>query len=254
MLSSGRRLISILSGSAFWGFLCIVLLASGIQASLGFGFSIFAMMFFPYLFATYPQAAAISSLLSISTSCIVAVRMRKQIRWRALLPCAVGYLFSAPAAIHYSTILEKVLLTRILGGALVALGLYFIFLGGRIRIRPCARNGVITGLLSGVGGGFFAVGGPPLVVYFLSSLQNKEEYSATIQCCMVVTGLYAAAVRAANGIFTIELLKNCAAGAAAMVIGAGIGYAVMEKLPAERLKRLIYCVMIFSGAKMLLGL
>jgi hypothetical protein len=108
-------------------------------------------------------------------------------------------------------------------------------------------------MLSGVLGGFFAVSGPPLVIYFLSSLEEKEEYSATIQCCFVLTGVYSAVVRVLNGIFTASVVQNTVVGAVAMAVGALIGYAIMEKLPAELLKKIIYGVMIFSGAKMLLG-
>jgi hypothetical protein len=181
------------------------------------------------------------------------VRIHQKIRWRVLLPCCIGYLVTAPAAIHYSTVLDKTVLTKMLGVLLILLGIYFIVLGSRVRIRPNPANGVAIGMLSGVLGGFFAVSGPPLVIYFLSSLEEKEEYSATIQCCFVLTGVYSAVVRVLNGIFTASVVQNTVVGAVAMAVGALIGYAIMEKFPAELLKKIIYGVMIFSGAKMLLG-
>lgn len=242
-----------LSGLALWGFLGVVMTAALIHSSIGFGFSIFAMMFFPYLFASYPQATAVSSVLSMLTSAIVAVRLRRRIQWKAMAPCAAGYLIASPIAIHFSTILPKETLTRALGAALVALGMYFIVFGKRVHIRPGKISGALIGLAAGTMGGFFAVGGPPLVVYFLSSLKDKEEYSATVQCLLALTGIYSNLFRVVKGIFTFALLESIAVGAIAMALGSLLGYAIMKKLPAHLLRRLVYCVTIFAGTRMLLG-
>ena len=242
-----------LTGTALIIYLCVIFVSAIILGSIGFAFSVFAMLFLPSLFPTYPQAVAVSSLLSCLSSCIIVLKEYRHIRWKVLLPCVIGYLFTAPAAIHLSTQLEKGLLTKLLGAFLAALGLYFIFLGGKIRIRPTVKNGIFTGALSGVGGGFFAVGGPPLVVYFLSSLEGKEAYVATMQMCMVFTCMYANLLRLINGIFTVELVVPILAGFAVMAVGTLIGHRIMKHLPIERLKFIIYLFMIFSGVKMLLG-
>ncbi|MBR6735357.1 MAG: sulfite exporter TauE/SafE family protein [Oscillospiraceae bacterium] len=242
-----------LTGTSLFLFMLVIAASSMIHASLGFAFSIFGMMFLPSLFATYPQAAAISSVLTVTTSIVVATRERRNIRWKIIFPCVIGYFVTSPIAIHISTILEKDILGRMLGAFLILLGLYFIFLGGKIRINPTVKNGIIAGALSGVGGGFFAVGGPPLVVYFLSSLNSKEEYSATIQACYVLTGSYATVVRILSGIFTVGLLMTTAFGVIAMAVGAMIGYKIMKILPIDKFKKIIYLVMIFSGIKLLLG-
>ena len=242
-----------LTGTSLLLFMLVIAMSSMIHASLGFAFSIFGMMFLPSLFATYPQAAAVSSLLTVTTSIVVVSKEYRNIRGKIIVPCVIGYFITSPIAIHISTILEKDVLTRMLGAFLIVLGLYFIFLGGKVRIRPTVKNGIIAGALSGVGSGFFAVGGPPLVVYILSSLDSKEEYSATIQACYVLTGTYGTIVRVLSGIFTADLFMTTGFGVIAMVIGAMIGYRIMKLLPIDKFKKIIYCVMIFSGTKMLLG-
>lgn len=243
-----------LSGLSLLLFSCVIFSAAAIKSSLGFAFSIFAMMFLPSLFETYAQAVAVSSLLSCLTSVIVAVKEFRSIRWKVLLPCIAGCFLTSPIAIALSSGLQKDLLIKLLGAFMVLLGIYFIFSGGKFRVRPCLVNGLLTGSLSGFISGLFAVGGPPLVVYFLSSLDSKEEYSATIQTCMACTGFYSTAVRIMNGVFTRELLFTASVGFIAMACGTAVGFLVMKKLPAKHLKTAIYTVMIFSGLKMLLGL
>lgn len=242
-----------LTGTSLILYLCVICVSAIILGSTGFAFSIFAMMFMPSLFPSYPQAVAVSSLLSCLSAFIIVTKEYRHIKWKNLFPCVFGYLFTAPVAIHLSTQLEKGLLTKLLGAFLALLGLYFIFLGGKIRIRPTVGNGIAAGALSGIGGGFFAVGAPPLVVYFLSSLDSKEAYIATLQMYMVCTCIYANIVRVLNGIFTYELIFPLLAGFVALAVGTVIGHRIMKRLPIDKLKMLIYLIMILSGVKMLLG-
>lgn len=242
-----------MSDSSLPLFLIVAFISSTVHSSLGFGFSIIAMIFFSDIFALYAQATAVSGLLSILTSFLGAVRMRRHTRWRVLVPCVAGYFLTAPIAIHLSGVWDKSSALRLLGGMLVLLGIYFIFLGGRIRIRPTLLNGLIAGALSGIGGGFFSIGGPPLAIYFLSSLNDKEQYSGTMLSCITLTALYSAAVRIISGVFTRDLLPAIGLGFLAVAAGAFIGGAILKRLPLAGLRIFIYIIMILSGIKMLAG-
>lgn len=243
-----------MSDSSLPLFLAVAFASSTVHSSLGFGFSIIAMIFFTDIFALYPQATAVSGLLSILTSLLGAVRMRRHTRWRVLAPCVLGYFLTAPAAIHLSGVWDKGFALRLLGGMLVLLGLYFIFLGGRIRIRPTFANGLLAGAMSGIGGGFFSIGGPPLAIYFLSSLNDKQQYSGTMLSCITLTALYSATVRILGGVLTADLLPAIALGFLAVGAGAFVGGAVLKRLPLKGLRMCIYIIMMLAGLKMLAGL
>ena len=60
--------------------------ASFVQRVSGFGSGITAMMFLPYLFTSTPVAAAMASLWSTATSSYNAVRYRKNIAFKTILP------------------------------------------------------------------------------------------------------------------------------------------------------------------------
>ena len=239
----------------FWlGYFAVIFTSTIIQSTLGFGFNIFGLIFLTQLFDSYPQAVAMCSTLCLFTTASLAIRLRQYINWRILAPCTVGYFLSLPIAIHLSVTLEKDLLMRLLGGFLILLSIYFITIGNRIRIRPTTRNGLIAGLIGGILSGLFGIGGPPVVIYFLSSLNEKNPYMATLQTSLTITGIYALIVRAMNGLFTAEMVGQFAVGTAAFAVGSVIGYRILKRIPLELMRKLIYALMIVSGVKMVLGL
>lgn len=125
-----------LSGLSLLLFSCVIFSAAAIKSSLGFAFSIFAMMFLPSLFETYAQAVAVSSLLSCLTSVIVAARGFRSIRWKVLLPCVAGCFLTSPIAIALSSRLQKDLLIKLLGAFMVPSRDIFHFFRRKIQSTP----------------------------------------------------------------------------------------------------------------------
>ena len=107
----------------------------------------------------------------------------------------------------------------LLGVVLVAFSLYFLLFQKKIRLKPTVPNGVLAGTLGGVLNGLFATGGPPVVLYLSSAMQDKTAYFATIQFYFAFTNLYATIMRLANGMITAEILLYTAVGAVGCLRG-----------------------------------
>ena len=70
--------------------------ASFVQRVTGFGFGIFIMTWLTALMPSYGEATALSGILALCTSLIVAVRMWHHIRWNHLWLILVAFMaFSA---------------------------------------------------------------------------------------------------------------------------------------------------------------
>ncbi len=96
--------------------------------------------------------------------------------------------------------------------------------------------------------GLFAMGGPPVVVYFLETSEGrKEEYVGTIQLYFLITNLYAGTVKACAGFLTRDVLTLVLPGIAGMAVGTLIGAALFKKLDAKKLRYVVYGVMAASG-------
>ena len=153
-------------------YLQIVLLAIGasfVERTTGFGFGIFIMTMLPFLMPSYGEATTLSGLLALTTTLIICVRMWKVITWKHLWPILITFIIVSAGPVFLLSRMEIRSLTKLLGIVLILISIYFLCLGGRIRIKPTVKNQIITGTLSGLMG---------LHVY-LCAARHSHDYCPT---------------------------------------------------------------------------
>ena len=155
-------------------------------------------------------------------------------------------------AISLSAVSPDAILKKCLAVVLIVLSIYFLFFSAKIKIKPTPAAGLTAGALGGILGGFFATGGPPIVVYLLNASEDNEHYLADIQTYFAITGIYSTVVRAAKGLITEQVLGWWVIGMAAMFAGVLCGRALFKRLKPAMLKKIVYCYMAVSGVIMLL--
>lgn len=224
----------------------ITLAASYIQGATGFGFGIFAMILLPSILA-YTEANVLSSILSSLSSLFVAILMFRKIHWRNTVFPVVGCLVSTYLAVSIIKTQSPKVLTLLLGVALFALSIYFFFFSDKIKIKPTWYAGLIAGILSGIMSGMFSMGGPPVVIYFMQSEDNTDEYMATISAYFVLSGVIAISMKAAAGFITVPVWISLAVGVPAMLLGSFVGKRTRDHINAKLIKRIVYGFMATSG-------
>lgn len=239
----------------WYEFILLALIAMGggfIQRVTGFGLGIFVMLFLPHLFTEHTDAAAISTLFSCFASSYNAIRYRKHIPFKTVLPMLITALIVIPFAVKLAVYVSANIFNILLGSVLILLSLYFLFFSKRVKLKPTVVNGCIAGTLSGALTGLFSTGGPPIVLYLTNATSDPMVYLAATQFFFAVTGVYATATRAISGILTWELLLYALIGMIGCMLGNLLGKFVFDKLNADRLKKVIYLAMIVSGILMIL--
>ena len=226
--------------------------ASFIQRTTGFGFGIFIMTMLPYLMPSYGEATTLSGLLALTTSFMVAVKMRRLISWKRLMPVLLTFIIVSAGAITMLKYLDDELLRRILGVVLIFTSIYFIFFSNRIRIRPSIPAAIGTGCVSGVLGGFFGMQGPPVVLYFINSEPDNDHYMAIAQCFFFLGNIAMTVSRACNGFLTHAVLTDYIYGLAGIAIGASLGAVVYRHIPAKVFRYIVYGYIGVSGAILLI--
>jgi len=216
------------------------------QRVSGFGYGIVVMMMFP-LVLSHAEATALSGLVSIFLSGYVAFTLRRHIRWKQILIPALSYIVTSYLCIWFVKGADTALIKKLLGGMLVILSLYFLFFSKKIKIRPTVSGALMAGGLSGIMSGLFAMGGPPMVVYYLSASETNDEYLATIQGYFAVTGVIATVIRLINGMVTAQVWYTLPAALATMLLANYLGKRVYGKLSPDLLKKVVYGFMAFSG-------
>ena len=142
------------------------------------------------------------------------------------------------------------LMQKLLGAGLVGLGVYMIFFQGRLHIRMTPVSGLITGALSGVLGGLFCMAGVPMAVYLLS-VEEKEDYLATIQTFFAMVAVYSAVLHGASGFLTGRVFQAFLFSLAAVALGAAAGKRIFNRINRETLKKVVYGFMLVSGVFLL---
>lgn len=232
----------------------IVLIGAGagfVQRVSGFGLTIFAMMFLPYLMPT-STSAAVACLISCYLSTYNAVKYRKEIPFKKLFPVIISSLITIPIAIYFSPYISDEAFKVILGVCLIIISLYFLFFSNSIKIKATMGSGLIIGTVSGALNGFFSTGGPPVVLYLTCAHISNIAYFSATQCFFSITNIYATISRILNGIITQEIVIYSIIGLIGCVLGNFIGRCVFNKLDPRKLKRIIYIGMVVSGVSMLL--
>ena len=216
----------------------------------GFGMGAVSMSILPH-FLPYHESVALAGMCGCCTSLAIGVPNYKHINWRIMLPCAFFGICASYGAVMLSANVRGGIMVKALGVALIALSVYSIFLGGKLHVRPTLLNGSIAGILGGVGSGLFAVGGPPIAVYMLAAIDDKDVYRATTCMHFFFTTIIANLTRWHQGIITMEVVHMWLVMLVGMTLGIYLGNKIFHRLNAQKLKIVVYAYLAVSGITLL---
>lgn len=235
----------------------IILLATGasfVQRTVGFGFGIFIMTALPFLMPSYGEAVTLSGLLSLTSATVVMIKYLKFVTWKRLLPIVASFTVLSTIAIFMLDKIEGRTMRMILGIMLMLISLYFSFFKAKLQklIRPTGGWQLGTGAASGIMGGLFAMHGPPVVLYLISSEPDKDHYMGMIQTYAVVTNIIMLAVRACNGYVTPTVGSSYIYSLIGLAIGVIAGNWAFKRIPNRLFTYIVYAYIGVSGLIILL--
>lgn len=224
-----------------------------VSTATGFGGGIFVMQFYPF-FLSVVEASCLSTTVFYPLTVSLAYKYRKYADRKLVWFPAIFYIATSFVCIRLSTRMDMSLLKTVFGGFLVLIAIYFMFFSSRIRIRANPFTAIVCAVLAGALGGFFGIGGPPMVIYFLSIAGDDiNRYFGTTQLYFMITGFFNIFNRAINGIYTVEILLLSVLALAGVFLGKYIGTLVVERLNVRRLKLCIYGFLALSGVLTMLS-
>lgn len=229
----------------------IALLSAFIQSSTGFGFSIIAMSLWP-LVMPLKYASAVTAISSFFVILGIAVKLRKHINYKLMLYPLISSTVTSLIGVAVMMAIADAIMRRVLGLVLVLLSIFFIFFNDKIHFRQTPVNGLIAGSVSGILSGLFNMGGPPMVVYFLSVTENKMEYNATLQCYFTLNGGLVLLLHLLMGNFNPQIAQYCGVSVLGVALGTFAGFALFKKLPFSVIRKAVYGFMTVFGLYLLI--
>lgn len=230
--------------------IALILLCAGasfVQRVCGFGFGVFIMTMLPYLCPSYNEATTLSGILSACQSLYVLFVLWRLVSLRRILLIMCSCIVFSYIAIQYVAVASDSFLQVLLGIVLILLSIFFLFISPKIQVRPTKTLQVSMGALSGLMGGLFGMHGPPAVIYFLATEKDKNTYMAICQAYFFLTNVVMTIFRAQKGFVTPFVGWSWLYACVGIVIGSYFGRKIFDKIPAEKLRKVIYIYMIFSG-------
>ncbi|WP_455931468.1 sulfite exporter TauE/SafE family protein [Priestia aryabhattai] len=153
----------------------IVLVASLLQTSTGYGFSIVGT---PFLLLIYPahMAIQINIILSIYLSAFMIFKIRKEIDKSLLVRLIKGSVMGLIFGISIYLFLDIQLLKMTVGALILFLTILLIL---KLTINRTQNKDFITGGISGLLTTSIGVPGPPLLLYFSGAGIDKTTLRST---------------------------------------------------------------------------
>lgn len=159
----------------FFVYICIILVASILQTSTGFGFSIIATPFLLMLFKPQ-EAIQINIILSLIISSALIMKIKKDIDKHLLKKLILGSIIGIPFGGLVYLSIDISTFKVIISITLLILTLMLIF---NIRFKSTTARDYIIGGLSGLLTISIGMPGPPLLIYFAGTNTEKERTRAT---------------------------------------------------------------------------
>lgn len=227
----------------------IVAAASFVHGLAGFGIGLVSLALLPFVMSPV-TAVVLMTIYTVVFSLGMLVPLRRDVQLPALLLLGLGTVAGTPAGVWILAALPAAVLTRLIGGALIVvvalewLGFYPERLDGR-------RWALSAGLAAGVAGGAVGMPGPPVILYTASQGWSPRAMKATLQAFFLVNQAVILFGYWWAGLVTRDVGRATLLFFAPAALALVAGVALFERVDQRRFRRIVFAVLFFSGAVLL---
>lgn len=231
--------------------LASLLLAAFTQGVTGFGFGMVGMALLPF-FSDVRQASVIVGMFSLVTTSSVLFSVRRHFNWRDFLFPALGMIAGIPLGVYALMLLDASLIRRLVGVAIL-LACVQMLLPGNGKPRTISWPwAVAAGFTSGILGGAFGIGGPPVIAYATLQQWDGPRYKAMLCSFFAASNLYRVIIMLSTGLITREIAIRFAWGLPAVLVGVYLGIRMFDRLSRQSFRRAIIVTLIVLSFTLLL--
>ena len=205
-----------------------VFLGTLTRTLFGFGEAVVSMPLLALLPLNLPTAIALMGLVSLTVAAATVSTGWRHILRQELMPVIMAALLGIPMGLWIVTSIPTILVTRLLGVALVVYAVYS-WLQARhashAQQRQIARPlwGMVLGFASGVFGSAYNFTGIPVAIYGSLRGWQPRNFRSTLQAYFLVIGTLIVAGQGMSGMWTLWMgrlyLFSLPAIAAAVIVG-----------------------------------
>ncbi|KOS69848.1 membrane protein [Lysinibacillus contaminans] len=228
-------------------FFLIILLASVLQTSSGFGFSIMATPFLLMLFSPQ-EAMQINIVLSLVISLSLIWTIRHDVDFSLIKRIFIGSIFGAPLGSVLFATVDLVTFKLIVGVILIGVTLLLM---KNFSIQPTRNRDYAVGFLSGLLTTSIGMAGPPLLLYFAGTQKNKENMRATSIVFYIFIYLISLMSQLVIEGTNKTVWVNSLYALPIVMVGLFFGQLLFKKINQQLFRRMIYILLLVAGVFLL---
>jgi hypothetical protein len=229
----------------------VIVLATTVKASLGFGFPLIAVPLSTLLVGPRNAVLLIAIPVVVTNFAILlrggGTRADLGRFGILLLGVVVGTVASAP----FLGRLDPALLTVVVGvTAVLFVGLSFWDLVPDVPRRAERYAGPAVGLFAGIVGGVTGIFAPPIAAYIHSLRVGKRVFVFWLTASFMLGGLTQAVSYYRLGLYTPTVVLYAALACVPALIGTRVGLWIQDRLPADLFRRLVLVLVLVTGVSL----
>ena len=229
-----------------------VLTAAGfIQGLTGFGFSLFAMGLLPRLLAMEETQAVVTVNSLVACLAMAGVSWR-DVQWSDVWHLWVSCALGTPLGFFLLRAVPESWALRVLGLTICALVLFEVLVARRKNLHFPPQMGWGLGLLSGMLGGAFNVGGPPLVIYIYDRPWTKAQHVATLSAIFTSNIAIRLGLLLGHSQVSAACWVSAAWAVVPMLLAVIVGKQALRYVPQAALRTAIDITLLALGAHYLI--
>ncbi|MBD7984100.1 sulfite exporter TauE/SafE family protein [Sporosarcina sp. Sa2YVA2] len=225
----------------------IVLVASFLQTSTGYGFSIIGT---PFLLLIYPAHTAIqvNIILSICLSAFMIFKVRNEVDKSLLFKLIKGSIAGLLFGIFLYLFLDIRLLKMTVGALILILTILLIL---KLTIKRTSNRDFLTGGISGLLTTSIGVPGPPLLLYFSGAKIDKTTLRSTTLAYYLFVYFASLVMQISFGGTTKETWISSLLAIPPLFAGIMLGQLFFKWISQITFRIITYMILIFTGIYLL---
>lgn len=225
----------------------IVLIASLLQTSTGYGFSIIGT---PFLLLIYPAHTAIqiNIILSICLSAFMIFKVRHEVDRTLLIKLIKGSIAGLFFGIFMYLFLDIRLLKMAVGVLILVLTILLIL---KFTIERTRNRDFLTGGLSGLLTTSIGVPGPPLLLYFSGAQIDKTTLRSTTLAYYLFVYFASLVMQISFGGTTRETWISSLLAIPSLFAGILLGQVLFKWISQNTFRIITYAILLFTGMYLL---
>ncbi|WP_404456168.1 sulfite exporter TauE/SafE family protein [Virgibacillus necropolis] len=224
-------------------FFIIILVASILQTSTGFGFSIMATPFLLLLFEPR-EAIQINLILSLVISLALISKIKHDVDFAILKRFILGSLVGLPIGITIFLLLDMTLLKLCVSVLILVLTLLLIL---NYRISQTNKRDFTIGGFSGAFTTSIGIPGPPILLYFSGTNTSKEALRATTLAFYLFIYFVSLVIQIIFAGTTKLIWISSLEGLPMVIVGLIIGQLLFKRINQQFFRIMTYILLLFTG-------